>query len=459
MDFDLARREKRLAKGQATRRAAAQKRSRQRSKEAAAARAAAAEIEAKLAAQQEAEARAKEAAEAAAERHAVEGGGILWTAELRVVETEGEDDKILLPVSALEALSAAGALSEDGALAFRLHRRGEGGADRADYLTHCGVREFTAAEGTVGLPVKVRRSLLARTEPELQRLDSTDSMNVDEDLEAGDDAANSNTVALGEDEAALVGETIRVRFVRLPKAKYVRLSPVGRYAVQAIPDVRAALEYNFNFHATVTTGDVVQIWHRGRAYDITVAEVKPRFACSLLDTDVDVDIDEFIPEEQAKPAAAARGQPLGGGGTAGVPAPAAAKAQSGAAGAEPVKAFEGEGRSLRSEAAPAAAALAAAPVPAAPAVELPAEPVAGDPEAVQIRIRVAPSQNVSRRFRRSDPLGAVFAFVAQSAPAAAAGGASLVRSYPRTRFTAAQGGQTLDELKFGKREALIVEMA
>jgi len=203
----------------------------------------------------------------------------------------------------------------------------------------------------------------------------------------------------------------------------------------------------------------VQIWHRGRAYDITVAEVKPRFACSLLDTDVDVDIDEFIPEEQAKPAAAARGQPLGGGGTAGVPAPAAAKAQSGAAGAEPVKAFEGEGRSLRSEAAPAAAALAAAPVPAAPAVELPAEPVAGDPEAVQIRIRVAPSQNVSRRFRRSDPLGAVFAFVAQSAPAAAAGGASLVRSYPRTRFTAAQGGQTLDELKFGKREALIVEMA
>jgi len=318
-------------------------------------------------------------------------------------------------------------------------------------------------------------------------------------------------VALGEDEAALVGETIRVRFVRLPKvtrnpdpnpnanphlnpnpnpnsqpnlkAKYVRLSPVGRYAVQAIPDVRAALEYNFNFHATVTTGDVVQIWHRGRAYDITVAEVKPRFACSLLDTDVDVDIDEFIPEEQAKPvmpptsltraltatpylnpnpnsqAAAARGQPLGGGGTAGVPAPAAAKAQSGAAGAEPVKAFEGEGRSLRSEAAPAAAALAAAPVPAAPAVELPAEPVAGDPEAVQIRIRVAPSQNVSRRFRRSDPLGAVFAFVAQSAPAAAAGGASLVRSYPRTRFTAAQGGQTLDELKFGKREALIVEMA
>jgi len=453
MDIDFAMREKRLQKEQQRRKGAALRRTRQRAQERTEAKAAQQEIEEALKKREEERIIEKERMEKQLERQLLEGGGIVWTVDLRIVEAEGEDDKVLLPQSALEALSAKGALAADAALAFRLQRLRDA-EELPEHITHCGVREFTAEEGTIGLPIKVRRSLLHATQPSLLRRDS-DAMEWENAAEDGPASAVGDDANIVLDDAAeVIGETIRVRFVKLLKASAVRLSPIGRYALQAIPDVKAALEFNFHFHTTVTIGDIMQVWHRGRAYDIKVSDVQPHFACSLLDTDVDVEIDEFIPEEQKIPAAPAFGDPVAG--QQPTPAPASAAALPKQGQEEKVTAFQGQGRSLREE-APQATPEPRPQKVAKVVQELPPEPPVDDPLAVQIRIRIQePRKNLSRRFRMSDSLAGVFAYIQSNADAA---NPVLVRQYPKTRFTMAESDRTLEELSFSKREAFIVEAA
>lgn len=101
--------------------------------------------------------------EEAARMAAVEArltGGVRYQEQFRVLLLQGEDDKVILPQSALEALMAQNAF-DLGPMCFRIWLSSSsistsGGAGVPGYGTHCGVREFTAAEGTIQIPKKVR---------------------------------------------------------------------------------------------------------------------------------------------------------------------------------------------------------------------------------------------------------------------------------------------------------------
>lgn len=95
----------------------------------------------------------EEAAEAAAEAERLLTAGIRYEEKLLALEAEGEGDKLTLPPSALDQLTKQDALAQ-GPMLFRVTASSRGGV-----TTHAGVLEFSAAEGTCGLPLKVQRSL------------------------------------------------------------------------------------------------------------------------------------------------------------------------------------------------------------------------------------------------------------------------------------------------------------
>merc|ERR1712146_218654 len=56
--------------------------------------------------------------------------------------------------------------------------------------------------------------------------------------------------------------------------------------------MRAMLEMNFNKHSTLTVGDIITVWHRGKSYDVLVKLIEPEAQVCLLDTDIEVDLED-----------------------------------------------------------------------------------------------------------------------------------------------------------------------
>ena len=80
-------------------------------------------------------------------------GGVKFEKAFKAVLVEGEDDKVVLPQSILEDLMGQNAL-DHGPMLFRIWTFTN--SSSMPKATHCGVREFTADEGTVQVPRKVR---------------------------------------------------------------------------------------------------------------------------------------------------------------------------------------------------------------------------------------------------------------------------------------------------------------
>lgn len=99
----------------------------------------------------------EEAARLAEEEERRLTAGIAYSEALLALETGGEGDKLTLPPSALDMLTKQDALAQ-GPMLFRVT------TTTTARTTHAGVLEFSAAEGTVGLPLKVQRSLGLRGE-------------------------------------------------------------------------------------------------------------------------------------------------------------------------------------------------------------------------------------------------------------------------------------------------------
>ena len=87
-------------------------------------------------------------------------GGVEYVATLIPYATEGEDDKVLLPETALGYLTTQDAFTNGPAM-FQLtvSNAGMTGTSVDQKITHCGVREFSASPDTIGLPRKVIDSL------------------------------------------------------------------------------------------------------------------------------------------------------------------------------------------------------------------------------------------------------------------------------------------------------------
>ena len=134
-------------------------------------------------------------------------GGVEYTATLIPYATEGEDDKVLLPETALGHLTTQDAFTNGPAM-FQLtvsdatisSMTGTGTGPTVTTvekkMTHCGVREFSAAPDTIGLPRKVIDSLYP----------------------------DGN-----------ITDNITIKYVRLPKITYVKLEPAANSFFQIAP--------------------------------------------------------------------------------------------------------------------------------------------------------------------------------------------------------------------------------
>lgn len=253
--MDIAFRASRLEREQGQRREAGRRRAEE--ERAASARAAARQREReqqaqRMAAEREAE---EERLQAEAEAERARTGGVSLLLSLRVEAVDADDDKILLPESALLRLTELDAFRH-GPLSFLL-LVGEG---RTQRTTHCGVREFSAGEGTVGLP---RKALLS----------------------------------LGLDAASARNQLVSVKFVVLPKLTFAKLRPLDA-SFGSVAHVKNCLQESLRLQTALTEGDLLSVWFRGRSFRVQVQELRPAGGGSLIDTDVEVALEA---EEAVEP--------------------------------------------------------------------------------------------------------------------------------------------------------------
>ncbi len=270
------------------------------------------------------EAQAAAAAEALRLQTALEeGGGVDFDEKLQVVEEPHDrpGDKIRLPPSALQRLTDSGA-----AMPMTFEVTGSTGR-----ITHGGVLEFTAEEGTVALPSKVLRCLEADVEyqspptsPASRSKSGSHGVEdasppsaaatpaeegdaaMDEDYDAGAAVAAgsgggslSTAAAKAAARAALLPPvgSVSVRFRQIAKGTFAKLMP-SKGDFMDIPQHRELLESQIRSqgHTTLTVGDSIHIDAAGVMHTLTVADLKPARAVSLLDTDLTVDI---VPPESS----------------------------------------------------------------------------------------------------------------------------------------------------------------
>ncbi|KAF5812229.1 putative ubiquitin fusion degradation protein Ufd1 [Helianthus annuus] len=186
------------------------------------------------------------------------GRGISFNRVLEAVPFEGSGDKIKLPPSCFNELSEQGAFDK-GPLHFQLsvaHQDHES----THGSTHAGVLEFTADEGTVGIPPHIWNNLYSKQDP--------------------------NT------------PLVEVKYVWLSKGTYAKLQS-EELGFSDIPNHKAVLETTLRQHATLSQDDVLTVKHGVLTFHLRVLELKPSSSVSVLETDIEVDImgPDSLPEK------------------------------------------------------------------------------------------------------------------------------------------------------------------
>lgn len=206
--------------------------------------------------------------------------GVSYKESLLAVVADGEGDKLLLPPSALESLSRQDAVSM-GPMLFELTwtkpgQLTEEQTESVSRTTHAGVLEFVADEGTVGLPRKVVLSLLGATAQQVPLGNSGekgDPLHRRGDRSA-DRGSGSEADGGGDEQGAArpavegLGQVV-VRYVRLAKATFARVVP-ETVGLSQVSELRAMLEHNMRNHASLTVGDHLSVWRRGKEFSLKV---------------------------------------------------------------------------------------------------------------------------------------------------------------------------------------------
>ncbi|KAF5176256.1 Ubiquitin fusion degradation protein 1-like protein [Thalictrum thalictroides] len=163
-------------------------------------------------------------------------------------------DKIVMPPSALSRLAS---LHIDYPMLFELCN------PAANRVSHCGVMEFIAEEGTVFLPQWMMENMCLEE-----------------------------------------GNVVCIKNASLLKGKYVKLQPHTKDFLD-ISNPKALLETALRNFSCLTIGDTIVVPYNNKKYNIDIIETKPFNAVSIIETDCEVD---FAPPldyiEPAKPAAA-----------------------------------------------------------------------------------------------------------------------------------------------------------
>lgn len=149
-------------------------------------------------------------------------------------------DKILLPPSAFDTLAR---LQVDYPMLFQLQSSQRG------TMTHCGVLEFTAEEGSCYIPFWMMQNLLIEE-----------------------------------------GSILSVTNISLPKATFVKFQPQNLDFLE-ITNPRAVLEHALRKYSCVTRGDTILVPYNDKNYHFRIQEVKPQDAACIIETDCNVDFD------------------------------------------------------------------------------------------------------------------------------------------------------------------------
>ena len=296
--------------------------------------------------------------------------------------------------------------------------------------THATVVEFTQEEGHVGLPEPIARVLLdaARRKHGQDALETFRTKDAASDLEADDvsmdldDEKTPGHLAWGAFD--LPCAPVEISLVRLPKGRGATLTPTTEAihnGFYSLDDIKLVLEQSLvRTRATLTIGDVVNSWHRGKKFDLEVSELRPsRFNAVLcLNTDLEVEFGAHDAEENASPTRQQVGGPNGAG-------------LANASDATPDPAQEDMN------------------------VDLPDEPAPDSDRACLIQVR-ADSSNGRRRFdTTSATIKDLFAFARTVTGVAQF---QLVTRYPRRVLTLTDPAQTLEAAGVtSKQELFMVE--
>ena len=242
-----------------------------------------------------------------------------WSTQFDVLPPEKSaslrGDKIILPPSALEQLLSAATVTVSSTsqpatanfdpynpYSFAAERRArEQLVEQQQNLPHpltfrlvnpangriifAGIREFSAAENTVGVSPFLRHSLgLSREEA------PNDANGLENDIRVN---------GSGDQESSGVAPRLTVHVQEIPKGTYVKLRPLE--AGYDPEDWKALLEqYLRDNYTTLTNGEVFAISTGREWFRFLVDGLKPNEeAISLVDTDLEVDI-EPLNEEQAR---------------------------------------------------------------------------------------------------------------------------------------------------------------
>ncbi|XP_078153230.1 ubiquitin fusion degradation UFD1 family protein [Carex rostrata] len=193
--------------------------------------------------------RAQLLAEQEMEENLLLGNGISFMRLLEAVPFEGQGDKIKLPPSSFQELSTQNALDK-GPMYFRLTT-----VNNQLLVAFAGVLEFTATEGTVQIPSHVWHNLFP------------------------DKGTEGIDVPL-----------VELRYVSLPKGTYAKLKPEGP-GFHDLPNHKAILETELRLHATLSEGETIRVSYGETHYGLQVLELKPDSTVSVIETDIDVDIE------------------------------------------------------------------------------------------------------------------------------------------------------------------------
>ncbi|OEU13326.1 hypothetical protein FRACYDRAFT_189024 [Fragilariopsis cylindrus CCMP1102] len=202
--------------------------------------------------------------------------------------------------------------------------------------THCTVVEFSQEEGNIGIPVRIAQALLdpknrhdgTTTSSEIKipttiTVDPASSSSSDvtttsivpskDDSEKEKEMQVENTSFATNKEEEVVERTpghiawgafeipdvqLEITMVQLPKGTGCTLVPTEeavRNDFYGLKDVKIVLEQSLiRTRATLTIGDVVSTWHRGKKFDLDVTKVIPSYfrGVTCINTDIEVEIGE-----------------------------------------------------------------------------------------------------------------------------------------------------------------------
>lgn len=148
---------------------------------------------------------------------------------------------VILPQRALEELSR-----DSSSLLRPMMFRVTNPSSNPPRVTHCGVLEFIAEDGTVYMPFWMM-------------------------------------AILGVDDQ----EILHFGRVELPTATFAKFQPQSVDFLE-ISNPKAMLENNFRRFACLTQGDILAIQYNNREYRLCVVETRPSQAVSIIECDMDV---------------------------------------------------------------------------------------------------------------------------------------------------------------------------